>query len=69
MSHGNPAPVERDPAVAQERRALFKQYFPEWEAHFRALYELGMVPGWRAIVRLEVKSKNPVSTGFSEEKP
>jgi len=50
-------PVEDDPGVAQERRALFKKLFPEKQDHFRALFDLGMVPGWRAIVRLDLKEK------------
>lgn len=50
-------PEERDPEVAQQRRTLFKQHFPHAVDFFRGLYELGMVPGWRAIVRFEIKEK------------
>ncbi len=57
MSFDNPAPVERDPDVAQQRRTLFKKHFPERQEHFRALFELGLIPGWRAIVRLDIKEK------------
>lgn len=48
---------ERGRERAVEMRGMHKQYLPDWEPFFRGLYELGLVPGWRAIVRLDLKEK------------
>ncbi len=52
---------ERERARAAGLRALHKERLPEWEPFFRALYELGMVPGWRAIRRIQLKELKETS--------
>ena len=49
--------TERDRNLAAERAKLFKEHFPHAIEFFRGMYELGMVPGWRAIVRFDIKEK------------
>lgn len=44
---------QQERARAAEMRAKHKAWLPEFEGFFKTLYELGLVPGWRAIVKVE----------------